>query len=99
MDSYDYFSVSLSSTTIGERFGKDSTEVSTAITLTLLLRPVGALVGGILSDMYSRKWVLVSIMVVVGALSLATGYCDTFKAFLGVRALFGICKWMLGGQQ
>ncbi|EOQ98989.1 Carboxylic acid transporter protein-like protein [Wallemia ichthyophaga EXF-994] len=90
MDAYDYFSVSLSSTSIGERFGKDSTQVTTAITLTLLLRPVGALVGGILSDMYNRKWVLATIMVVVGALSLATGYCDTFSAFLGVRALFGV---------
>lgn len=93
MDAYDYFSVSLSSTSIGERFGKDSTQVTTAITLTLLLRPVGALVGGILSDMYNRKWVLATIMVVVGALSLATGYCDTFSAFLGVRALFGVCEW------
>ncbi|TIA87531.1 hypothetical protein E3P99_03113 [Wallemia hederae] len=90
MDSYDFFSVSLSSTAIAERFNKDSTEVSTAITLTLLLRPVGALVGGVLSDLYSRKWVLVTVMVVVGALSLATGYCDTFQSFLGVRALFGI---------
>ena len=92
MDSYDFFSVSLSSTAIAERFNKDSTEVSTAITLTLLLRPVGALVGGVLSDLYSRKWVLVTVMIVVGALSLSTGYCDTFQSFLGVRALFGICK-------
>lgn len=91
MDAWDFFSVSLSVTRLQAQFHKDSaTSITTAITLTLLFRPLGAIIFGLLSDRYGRKWPLVINLLIISVLSLGTGFVQTFPAFLGVRCLFGI---------
>lgn len=91
MDAWDFFSVSLSVSRLTEQFHKDSTnDVTTAITLTLLFRPLGAIIFGLLSDRYGRKWPLVINLCIIAVLSLGTGFVQTFPAFLAVRSLFGI---------
>ncbi|TIB18718.1 hypothetical protein E3P92_00563 [Wallemia ichthyophaga] len=90
MDAYDYFSVSLSVTPLSEYYGRDTTSITTAMTLTLLLRSAGALISGLISDKFGRRNVLVVTMAIIGALSLATAYAKTFSQFLAVRSLYGI---------
>ncbi|KAL9938515.1 hypothetical protein V8E36_002234 [Tilletia maclaganii] len=92
VDAWDFFSVSLSVKRLATyfEFGSDTHKVTTAITLTLLFRSVGAVVFGILSDRYGRKWPMVANLVIVAALSLGTGYVRNFDEFLAVRSLFGI---------
>ncbi|KAE8214359.1 hypothetical protein CF327_g2229 [Tilletia walkeri] len=92
VDAWDFFAVSLSTVRLTEYFGfgENTHKVTTAITLTLLFRSLGAVVFGILSDRYGRKWPLVINLIIVAALSLGTGYVRTFNEFLAVRSLFGI---------
>ncbi|WFD18565.1 hypothetical protein MCAP1_000769 [Malassezia caprae] len=104
MDSYDFFSVSMSvkniRTTFNNHAGYDKYQVSQityAIMLTLILRSFGALALGILSDRLGRRWVLTVNMFVVGALSLSTAYCTTLSSFLGVRCVFGIAMGGIWG--
>ncbi|EIM24144.1 MFS general substrate transporter [Wallemia mellicola CBS 633.66] len=97
MDAYDYFSVSLSVTGLGEYYGQDTTSVTTSMTLTLLLRSAGALISGLISDKFGRRNVLVATMTIIGALSLATAYAKTFPQFLAVRALYGIAMGAIFG--
>jgi len=89
-DALDFFSVSLAVTALGEQFNRPTTDITTSITLTLLFRSLGALVFGLASDRYGRKWTLVLNLMVCGAFSLATGFVTTFQQFLAVRAIFGI---------
>ncbi|KAF9447021.1 carboxylic acid transporter protein [Macrolepiota fuliginosa MF-IS2] len=90
-DAIDFFSVSLSVTRLTEQFkGKNVHDITTAITLTLLLRAAGAVIFGIISDRYGRKWPLVGNLVIVAILELAAGFVNTFEQFLAVRSLFGI---------
>ncbi|KAK0457610.1 carboxylic acid transporter [Desarmillaria tabescens] len=89
-DAIDFFSVSLTVSRLAAQFGKQTTDITTAITLTLLLRVVGAIVFGILSDRYGRKWPLVFNLVLVAILQLGAGFVNTFGQFLAVRSLFGI---------
>ncbi|KAF8644377.1 hypothetical protein AX16_008502 [Volvariella volvacea WC 439] len=89
-DAIDFFSVSLSVPHLQVQFNKPVHDITTAITLTLLFRSVGALIFGVLSDRFGRKWPLVFNLVLVGVLELGAGFVQTFRQFLALRSLFGI---------
>jgi SHS family lactate transporter-like MFS transporter len=46
-----------------------------AITLTLLFRSVGAVLFGVFSDRFGRKWPLVFNLILVAILELGAGAC------------------------
>ncbi|PCH39927.1 carboxylic acid transporter [Wolfiporia cocos MD-104 SS10] len=96
-DSYDFFSVSLSVTNLEAQFNKSANTVTTAITLTLLFRPLGAAIFGILSDRYGRKWPLVANLLIAAAFELGSGFVQTFPQFLAVRSLFGVAMGGIWG--
>ena len=78
----DFFSVSLSVAALSKELGKDTKSITLSITLTLLFRSVGAVIIGLLSDRYGRKWPLVINLIVIAVLSLATSFVTTFQSFL-----------------
>ncbi|KAG1721757.1 major facilitator superfamily domain-containing protein [Suillus lakei] len=73
-------------------FGK-----STSAILTLLFRSVGAVIFGMISDRFGRKWPLVVNLILCGVLELGTGFVNTFSQFLALRALFGIAMGGIWG--
>ncbi|KAH8114392.1 MFS general substrate transporter [Phellopilus nigrolimitatus] len=89
-DSIDFFSVSLSVTALQDVFHKETSDITTSITLTLLFRPVGAILFGIISDRYGRRWPLVVNLLLCCFLQIGSGFVQTFRQFLAVRSLFGI---------
>ncbi|CRG89039.1 Carboxylic acid transporter protein homolog [Talaromyces islandicus] len=97
-DAFDFFSVSITVTPLAEYFGKENSEITWGITLVLMLRSVGAIIFGILSDRYGRKWPFVANNVLFIVLELGTGFCQTYKQFLACRALFGIAMGGLYGN-
>ncbi|KAL5495959.1 hypothetical protein ACEPAH_3191 [Sanghuangporus vaninii] len=90
-DAIGFFTVSLSITALEEKFDKSTHDITTSITLTLLLRPAGAIIFGILSDRYGRRWPLVVNLLLLAAFQLGSGFVQTFQQFLAVRSMFGIC--------
>jgi len=58
--------------------------------LTLLFRPLGAIIFGIAGDLYGRKWPLVVNLMMIFILVIGTVKTTTFTQFLIVRSLFGI---------
>lgn len=71
---------------------------SDRITLTLLFRPLGAVIFGLLSDRFGRKWPLIADLICCSILSLGTAFTGhSFGAFLGVRCLFGIAMGGIWG--
>ncbi|KAJ6574223.1 carboxylic acid transporter [Mycena capillaripes] len=89
-DALDFFSVGLSVPALGTQFNKNTTEITQAITLTLLFRTVGAVIFGVFSDRFGRKWPLVFNLLLVAVLELGAGFVQTFRQFLALRSLFGI---------
>ncbi|KAJ7500606.1 MFS general substrate transporter [Mycena galericulata] len=89
-DAIDFFSVSLSVTALGTQFHEPTSKITQAITLTLLFRSVGAILFGVFSDRFGRKWPLVFNLLLVAVLELGAGFVQTFHQFLAVRSLFGI---------
>ncbi|KAF8456444.1 major facilitator superfamily domain-containing protein [Kalaharituber pfeilii] len=90
MDGYDFHTVSLSISRLAVFYGEHRETISTSITLTLLFRPVGAIIFGLAGDLYGRKWPMIANLVLIALLQLLTAYCNTFRDFLVVRAIFGI---------
>jgi MFS-type transporter involved in bile tolerance (Atg22 family) len=89
-DAYDFHALSIQTTKLAKYYHQSNTNITTAITLTLLLRSVGAAFFGLAGDKFGRKWPMVLNMIILGLLQIATIYCGTFNQFLAVRALFGL---------
>ncbi|KAH8696177.1 carboxylic acid transporter [Talaromyces proteolyticus] len=94
-DAFDYFTVSMTITEIAEEFGVANSKVTWGITVSLMLRSVGALIFGAFADRYGRKWPMIIDLGLISILELASGFCQTLPQFLGVRSLFGIA---MGGM-
>jgi hypothetical protein len=89
-DAFDFHALSIQTVKLAAYYDRTNTDISTAITLTLLLRSVGAAFFGAAGDKYGRKWPMVINMLVLGLLQIATIYATTFQQFLAVRSLFGL---------
>ncbi|PHH87065.1 hypothetical protein CDD83_9350 [Cordyceps sp. RAO-2017] len=89
-DAFDFHALSIQTVKLAGYYGRSKTDITAAITLTLLLRSVGAAGFGLAGDRWGRKWPMVANMLVLGALQVATIYSLTFRQFLAVRALFGL---------
>jgi MFS family permease len=89
-DAFDFHALSIQQVKLAEYYNTSKTNISTAITLTLLLRSIGAAMFGLAGDKWGRKWPMVVNMIVLGVLQIATIYSATFSQFLAVRSLFGL---------
>ncbi|KAI0806569.1 carboxylic acid transporter [Xylaria sp. FL0064] len=96
-DAFDFFTVSLCVTEIAAEFKTTNSAVSWGITITLMLRSVGALIFGSLSDRYGRKWTMITNLFLFIIFELASGFAQSLPQFLGVRALYGISMGGLYG--
>ena len=97
-DAFDFFTVSLTVENLADTFGKTNADITWGITLVLMLRSVGSIIFGLAADRYGRKWPFIINNVLFIILELSTGFCSTYKQFLGVRALFGIAMGGLYGN-
>jgi SHS family lactate transporter-like MFS transporter len=97
-DAFDFFTVSLTVTDLARTFNKSNTQITWGITLVLMFRSVGSTIFGIAADRYGRKWPFIVNNILFIVLELGTGFCQTYKQFLAVRALFGIAMGGLYGN-
>ncbi|KAF7977223.1 hypothetical protein HWV62_45206 [Athelia sp. TMB] len=96
-DAIDFFSVSLSVTNLETAFGKSAHTITTSITLTLLFRSVGAVIFGVISDRFGRKWPLVFNLMLCSVIELGSGFVKTYPQFLAARSLFGVAMGGIWG--
>ncbi|KAI8338882.1 major facilitator superfamily domain-containing protein [Chlamydoabsidia padenii] len=99
LEALDFFSTTLSVTTIATEFNVEPSDVTSAITTTTMLRPVGALIFGIMGDKLGRRWPLVIDVILFSVVNLASGFAPNIQTFIALRALFGVimgAEWGLG---
>ncbi|KAF2159174.1 hypothetical protein M409DRAFT_61003 [Zasmidium cellare ATCC 36951] len=97
-DAFDFFTVSLTVANLADTFGKTNADITWGITLVLMFRSLGAVIFGLLSDRFGRKWPFVVNNLLFMALELGTGFCNTYRQFLACRALFGVAMGGLYGN-
>ncbi|HKP03696.1 MAG TPA: MFS transporter [Chthoniobacterales bacterium] len=101
LDALDFFLVTFVLAQISQDFGRSIPEVAFSITLTLMMRPLGALIFGWLGDRFGRRIPLMIDIVFYSVMELATAFAPNFTVFLILRALFGIGmggEWGLGAS-
>ncbi|GBB83549.1 hypothetical protein RclHR1_10240010 [Rhizophagus clarus] len=97
--SFGYFIVTFTLPYIAKDFKLRPSDVAVSITLMLTFRPLGALIFGLLSDKYGRKYPLMANVFIFSGLQLASGFAPNFLIYSITRAIFGIAmggEWGLG---
>ncbi|HET6432104.1 MAG TPA: MFS transporter [Dyella sp.] len=101
LDAFDFFLLVFVLDNIAAEFQVDHTRVTFAILLTLMARPIGALLFGRLADRYGRKPVLMVDVVMFSVLELACAFAPSLTVLLVLRFLFGIAmggEWGIGAS-
>ncbi|HEX4276405.1 MAG TPA: MFS transporter [Bryobacteraceae bacterium] len=101
LDAFDYFLVVYCLTAIGKEFHRSDAEMALAITTTLVFRPVGAFLFGLIADRYGRRLPLMIDLVFYSVIEVATAFAPSYSWFLALRALFGIGmggEWGVGAS-
>jgi SHS family lactate transporter-like MFS transporter len=94
LDAFDFFLVTFCLTAMAHEFHKTDAQISLVITMTLIFRPVGGFVFGILADRYGRRIPLIINMSAFTVAGILTGLAPNYTLLLLVRALFGM---VMGG--
>lgn len=90
LDSFDFFLVVIALPRIASDFHVKTPAIAASLTLTLVFRPVGALIFGLLADRYGRRIPMMIDLVFYSAVEVATAFAPNLTTFLILRALFGI---------
>jgi SHS family lactate transporter-like MFS transporter len=101
LDAFDYFLLTFILKDIAADFHVKVTEVSLAITLTLVARPFGAFVFGRLADRFGRKPILQIDVAVYSLLAVASAFSPNLWVLLALRFLFGFAmggEWGIGAS-
>jgi len=95
LDAFDFFLMVFMFKDISAELHSSMQLVSSAVLLTLGMRPLGALFFGRLADRFGRKPTLVWNILAYSILEMASGFAPNMSTLLIVRALFGIA---MGGE-
>ena len=101
LDALDFFLLTFVFSSVGQEFGRSIEQVTFAITVTLMMRPIGAFIFGWLGDRFGRRIPLMIDIVFYSVIELLTAFAPNFGTFLLLRALFGIGmggEWGLGAS-
>ncbi|MDP9254734.1 MAG: MFS transporter [Verrucomicrobiota bacterium] len=101
LDALDFFLLTFVLTPVSHDFGHTIPQVAFAITLTLMMRPIGAFIFGLLGDKFGRRIPLMADIIFYSLMELLTAFAPNFTIFLVLRALYGIGmggEWGLGAS-
>src|ERR1700674_62783 len=101
LDAFDFFVVVFLYDTLAHQFGVPKKDIVRTLTATLAMRPVGALLFGLLADRYRRRVPPVANVIYFSMIELLCGFSPNYTFFLVMRALFGIGmggEWGVGAS-
>ncbi len=90
LDSFDFFVLVFLFDVLAARFHVSKASVVYTLTLTLAMRPLGALFFGALADRFGRRRPLIFCVAYFSLCTVMSGLAPTFAIFVVCRALYGI---------
>ena len=107
LDAFDFFILTLVIEDLAHAFFPGSPleearpRIALAITLTLAMRPIGAIVFGLMADRYGRRLPLMLNVLFYATISVLCGLSTSYWQFIALRMLFGIGmggEWGVGAS-
>src|ERR1043165_6803479 len=101
LDAFDFFVLVFLVDTLATQFHVSKPRIVFTITMTLAMRPVGAIVFGLLADRYGRRRPLMANVIFFSIVELLCGFAPNYAVFLVVRTIYGIGmggEWGVGAS-
>jgi len=101
LDAFDFFVLVFLMDTLAAEFNVSKSAIIDTLTATLVMRPVGALVFGLLADRYGRRKPLMANVVFFSLIGLLCGFAPNFTVFFILRTVYGIGmggEWGVGAS-
>jgi SHS family lactate transporter-like MFS transporter len=101
LDAFDFFVVVFLFDTLAAHFNVPKSDIVLSVTATLAMRPLGALLFGLLADRYGRRLPLMANVLFFSTVEVLCGFAPNFTVFFILRMLFGIGmggEWGVGAS-
>lgn len=101
LDAFDFFILTYVLTQIAAEFHKSVAEMTLTITASLVMRPVGAILFGLMADRYGRRIPLMVDVIFYSVVEVLSGFAPSYRVFLILRLLYGIGmggEWGVGAS-
>jgi SHS family lactate transporter-like MFS transporter len=95
LDAFDFFILVFCVSALASQFHSKVSAITEAIFLTLAMRPVGAILFGLMADRFGRRPTLMVDIIAYSVFELASAFAPSLRVFLILRAFFGIA---MGGE-
>jgi MFS transporter, SHS family, lactate transporter len=101
LDAFDFFVLTFLIDVLAVQFHVSPTKIIFTTLTTLAMRPMGALLFGVLADRYGRRKPLMANVVFFSIVELLCGFAPNYTVFLVLRTIYGIGmggEWGVGAS-
>lgn len=101
LDAFDFFVLTYIMNDVAKAFGKDRPAIALTLTLAMMMRPLGAVIFGLMADRYGRRLPLMINVCLFAVLSVLSGLAPNYATFVALRMLFGAAmggEWGVGAS-
>ena len=101
LDAFDFFVLVFLVDILAKQFHVDKKDIVFTLTATLAMRPVGAIIFGLLADRYGRRVPLMANVIFFSVVELLCGFAPNYTVFLILRTIYGIGmggEWGVGAS-
>jgi SHS family lactate transporter-like MFS transporter len=90
LDAFDFFVLVFLVDVLADNFHVRKGDIVWTITITLAMRPIGAVLLGSLADRYGRRRPLIACVIYFSIITAFTPFAPSYAVFVLLRALYGI---------
>jgi MFS transporter, SHS family, lactate transporter len=101
LDAFDFFVLTYVLSDVAREFHRTRPDIALTLTASLAMRPIGALIFGLLADRYGRRLPLMLDVVFYSIIEVLSGFAPSYTSFLVLRLLYGIGmggEWGVGAS-
>ena len=101
LDAFDFFVLTYVLSDVARDFHRTRPDIALTLTASLAMRPVGAIIFGLLADRYGRRLPLMLDVIFYSVIEVLSGLATSYRMFMVLRLLYGIGmggEWGVGAS-